>query len=737
MSDKHDYVKEEANTPRKMTREAFAFADRLFAHLDHLQLDAADQIDFGASAMTMAYPHAPFELVRVTLRWFKRPWLDDATQPHNVVSTWRYLHGLPTSNEALEGVTDQGLLRDPSMAVRVFEDGTHGWYASMATYDGHLYIVLPRCVWQSAKYLRQISSLLRQPAWFGNRTDTDGYCVYTGQWFGMLEEGVSNKAPELFNPEWHYWYTNDRPYMDSGYTTIPQSSLSYGSLYCCRGESSGRQYGHFGADDALWKLREHARLARGAYNKLPDRVLDALDTDKLEFAYPHLALQDGHTGMIAYTRDEASGIRDRQLVMKPGRFIKQFARNGGISDDEVKYLAAEACGTVEIKFHQTRERQEYSRVYQRGPQSCMAYGPLAADRFDGDHLMVNGEFVHPCEIYAHPENDIALVYGELGANGKETIVSRALVNTAKKYYCAIYVKDSPATAREQMELHLKAQGFQRNDDVLVGQKLLLIETDDRSIISPYLDPGNIGVRIDRENNCLVAGEGGAGANHSTGTLNDYTCGSQNDWDCECCGDTYDEDDNYQLNHCYERICMSCANEHYVEAFVTQTGCEYYVNDSDTVHSCAHVSTGALAGYSYVYFNSSRRDIRHYGCVELDTSRYDDNGHPMIANLDDCVSDDDDNWLLRSDVEQYAMFIDSEGDAHLIEEWVAVTEEDGTVTLAELDGLDDDLYDVSPFSHEDWPMLPFFTLKAVPDEEDDEAVNTLTANEDECPDQSVA
>jgi len=739
MSDKHDYVKEEANTPAKMTQQAFDFADRVFAHLDHLQLDLADQIDFGCSYNYLAYSHSPFETIRVTLSWLNRPWLDDPSQPVGVITYAHRSYGIPTFNKALMGLDAQGRWVVPSLdAAKVQCEAPYdGWYLSAGCREGNLFIQLPRCVLQSAKYLRKIKALLRQPAWFGSRSDDTGYCTYTGQWFAMLNEDSGNTAPELFNPQEHYWFTSDRPYAENpGRSVIPQAALGFGSLMCSKGcvQLASHTIGQFRADDSLWKMREWARLAKGVYNKLPDRVLEALDMDKLAFAYPHLAVQDDHTGMIAYTRDEASGIRDRQLVMKPGRFIKQFARNPDICDDDVKYLAAEACGTVEIKFHRTRDRKEYSRVYQRGPQSCMAYGPLAADTFDGDHLQVGGEFVHPTEIYAHPDNHLELVYGVIGT---DNIVARTLVNTAKKSYCSIYVKDSPATARSQMERYLKDQGFEYSEWVLKDEKLLLIETDDRSIISPYLDPGNVGVSIDRANNCLIAGGGdNHQADHSTGTLQGYTGGHRDsDWECVCCGDNHDEDDSYQLDIDGDRICQCCADNNYVEAYVVASQCEYHVRPGNgNLHSCANVSTGELANYSYVVFNSSRRTIGHFDCVELDRDRYEDEGMPMIANLDYCVSDDDDNWVLRDDVEKYDLFIDHEGDAHRIEDWVAVTEEDGTVTLAEIDDLDDALYDQAPANHEDWPMLPFFILKAVPDEE---PVNTLTADEDECPDQSVA
>jgi hypothetical protein len=740
MSDKHDYVKEEANTPAKMTQQAFDFADRVFAHLDHLQLDLADQIDFGCSYNYLAYSYSPFETIRVTLSWLNRPWLDDPSQPVGVITYAHRSYGIPTFNKALMGQDAQGRWVVPSLDASVVqcEAPYDGWYVSAGCREGNLYIQLPRCVLQSAKYLKKIKALLRQPAWYGSRTDATGYCTYTGQWFNMLNEDSGNTAPELFNPQEHYWFTSDRPYAENpGRSVIPQAALGFGSLMCSKGcvPLANHSVGQFRADDSLWKMREWARLAKGVYNKLPDRVLEALDMGKLAFAYPHLAVQDDHTGMIAYTRDEAAGIRDRQLVMKPGRFIKQFARNPDICDDDVKYLAAEACGTVEIKFHRTRDRKEYSRVYQRGPQSCMAYGPLAPDTFDGNHLQVDGEFVHPTEIYAHPDNHLELVYGVIGT---DNIVARTLVNTAKKSYCSIYVKDSPATARPQMERYLKDQGFTYSEGVLEGEKLLLIETDDRSIISPYLDPGNVGVSIDRVNNCLIAGGGdNHQADHSTGTLQGYTGGSrEDDWSCDCCGDDYEEGDDYEHDRGGNRICRACIHDSYISAYVTGDSEECYVRDGETLHSCRHVNSGGLQDYSYVFFNSSRRDISYYDCVELDTSRYSDNGRPMIASIEDAVEDDDGNWVLRDDLDTYGLFIDTDGDAHPIEEWAAVTDEDGDVVLMELEDMDDELYDQAPANHEDWPMLPFFILKAVPDEE---PVNVLSADgyEDECPDQSVA
>ena len=333
---------------------------------------------------------------------------------------------------------------------------------------------------------------------------------------------------------------------------------------------------YFGPTTPFWRVREALRMKHGEYTALPAEVLALLPQEVIDTQFPHVATKAGNAGMIAYTQSPVAGMLDRQQVIKPGRYIRQH--NDAISDEQVKQAAASCVAASAAGFHHSKDADDFARIYIDGPSSCMAYDE------DGKyfrHLMVDGEFFHPARIYAHPENDIEIVWLEVAGR----IAARAVINTANKTYPRVYGSDSVRGAYSRLVEYLEAIGYRQMDGALSGQKLLKVHPDKfpEAIICPYIDCGNLGVEI--HDGHLIAG-GEYDADHETGCLNRYNTSDEDEytWDCERCGDSMTDDDSqYDTNDGH--VCRGCIDCHYSQVHDVEADYTRYINDSEVFYNC--------------------------------------------------------------------------------------------------------------------------------------------------------
>lgn len=634
-----------------LCRQAIAFTDKALALLDTYQ--PFDDLDIGTQC-TAADDNRPFKSVLFILKQYQ----GDKAREQLL---------LANGEEAPAIALEEG-------AMRVSSGQT-------------VAIMLPIFTVATQAFFRRLLARMNPDA---------RLCIYARGWRDRTDEGsLPAFAPDLTG---HRWFSAG---WDERLRSIdPQLPLAPEQLqYREPGIAANLPVRTFAGDGPVWRMREHMRN-HCVYDQLPCEVLNALDPAKVADTFPHLSQKDTNAGLIAYTENGAKGALDRQSVMKPGRFIRQYGYDH-LTDEDVKRLAAAVAGMSTITYHHSRKRGDYSRVYQTGPSSCMSYGPLSS-RGTFRHTFVDGKFVHPAEVYAHPDNNIELVWGEL----KGEVISRAVVNTAKKTYVRIYAKENVANSKPRMARYLADQGYEHSEDALNGELLLRLRPDgypDGSIC-PYIDPGNVGVDI--YNDHLIVG-GEEQADHETGCL--YCDGPSNKetWECYCCGSEYDEDDEQHFDEGDSPICGHCQDNAYTHAYIMRWGEYRYVHqDSCDLYELVGRGTGNLQYVDYLYTHSPGR----YDLVILDSDYYSDACYTPVAESGQTTRLYGGDYVLTDDLDDLGLFYSHEhNDARPIDEWAVLVDESGEELLVERSDIDDDLHQYSHTeSSEEYPMLPYYT-----------------------------
>jgi len=317
-----------------------------------------------------------------------------------------------------------------------------------------------------------------------------------------------------------------------------------------------------------WKLREVYRFLLGKYKKVPWANENWWIREKcppdIHFHFTHVSRDD--PSKIAYTPSERHGIEDRQVRMKPGKYLNKYF-SSILSNEEIANWAGRFAGENETNFLKfARTADEIERVYVDGPNSCMSDKSFESS-------------IHPARVYA--AGDLAVAYIERGGE----ITGRAVCWPEKKIHSTIYGDDN------RLKSALESAGYEK--DSLCGAKLLLIE-EDHCIVCPYLDNGE---QVEISGNYLIIGDG-ISAQSTTGLVgtnycdcceeycsdttlvgNENWCEScmDNAFYCDCCDNWYPCEDSIRINgRRYEEYwCSDCAENN---AFKCDH-CEEYFADS--------------------------------------------------------------------------------------------------------------------------------------------------------------
>lgn len=423
-------------------------------------------------------------------------------------------------------------------------------------------------------------------------------------------------------------------------------------------------------DDPLWHLREIARVVSGDYMELPLECLNALDPAKASWLFPHLPMKAGNAGMVAFTQSPAAGQLDRQQVMKAGKFFKQYG-HAHLNDEQIKQLAAVVKGSAPFTVKLGADRATLRRVYGKGPESCMCKGSHQGNKNKFEHTIVDGEWVHPIEVYAHPQSNLRLAFAE---SSQGLIGARVWVNTANKQHSTLYSTNNVRGALRFLEAWLEDEGYKSNQNWCEGEPLLRLDSDGGGIICPYLDPSNYGVTV--ESDRLVLG-GGYEANHETGHLSEFSPDEEEeyDWHCACCGEGHDDSDDRYETVDGEDIGDCCTSD-YTEVYSTDDGRPVWIRDRQ-------LNRYQLYSTNYL----SNRQFDHNGCnqllaadglpdelVELDSDEYGDN---EVAARDACVITTSGEWVLEEDTDRRNLFCLADSN-----EWAP---KDELVILVDADG----------------------------------------------------
>lgn len=311
-----------------------------------------------------------------------------------------------------------------------------------------------------------------------------------------------------------------------------------------------------------WHEREQARYPIHPIVRKALRMSRPDDWQLLLLQWPHESVTDKMR--LAYTRDERSGMQDRQVVTSIGKYLTAHFSN--LPAHAVRDLVALASNS-EMKFVHTTAEMIYH--LHRGPRSCMVWGDTDVDN-------------HPYRTY---DPDLGWHMAVRIYDGDT--VGRALCNTdenGQKYFVRTYKKcpnGGYSNADETLAAWLKTQGYLHYAEYPEGTKLKYININRHSddFLAPYLDGGNQRVNIRYEDGkpvYLVVDECG-----------DYTC-NQTDGstegaggeDCEDCGNRYDEGDMYWVGRYDDRrVCESCQSDNYRYGYGAN-GNQYYIPEDD-------------------------------------------------------------------------------------------------------------------------------------------------------------
>lgn len=568
-----------------------------------------------------------------------------------------------------------------------------GGYSYQVTKNA-VYLRLPLFMLDFVQGFNELLSLLSDP------TDPHQLCSYTKPSYDRLQRG--GFSPEIQDFSTCYWALSNAPADTASSRQIPElcAHSSYLSCYPQSLYPGGQPADQFRSDQPLWHMREEVRLRFNVYDALPDAVLDALDPDKIKNLFPHLPVKPGNAGMIAYTQSATHGVMDRQTVARAGRFIRQFAKDG-TCDEAVKQLTAQVTAHLSSQFKHSNQREDYARVYIQGPSSCMSYDESGKNF---GRLLIDGLFVHPAEVYAHPDNDLEIVWMEVNDN----VVARTIVNKARMQYPRIYAKESVANAERRLAGYLEDLGYRQNDSALTDQKLLLLSPTKfpDAIICPYIDSSNLGVYV-RDDHLLTGGD--KTADHETGCLSDYNTNDHDYWTCDSCDEEYDEDEEQYTDYAGDYICDCCRRNSYTEAYCTSPQETRWVPDGhDRLYALTGVSRGPLRYHSYI-FVSRDSDLADYDLIKLDDAYYDSD---CVALAEDCVSTAD-GYVLTNDMDHYDLFYNQdEGEACPIRDWAICIDTDGDAELVKVDDIDDECFEHAPNELDDeYPMLKVYTAIA--------------------------
>lgn len=306
-----------------------------------------------------------------------------------------------------------------------------------------------------------------------------------------------------------------------------------------------------------WQGRERARFTDGTYAPLPSDwpAPDAAHGTEEHFA--HVSTEE--PGKVSYTPDATKGMSDRQVRVRPGRYLEQFYSDV-LTKEQIRKLATVFAGsydTHKLKFAVTADAIEH--VYTNGPSSCMSH---SARSYKGNQ--------HPVRAYAGP--DLQVAYLE-DANGR--ITARAVVWPAEHIYTRIYGDE------DRLSTRLEGENYASGD--LTGARLTKLRYHNTYCV-PYVDGESYGqVRGDY----IVIGESDRSGN---GIVNlESTSGiGGNVETCHHCGNEVDEDDVCNVDG--YTYCDDCAGEH--TTYCEDDGEYHAIENCTQLHDGTYVSRHA-------------------------------------------------------------------------------------------------------------------------------------------------
>lgn len=284
-----------------------------------------------------------------------------------------------------------------------------------------------------------------------------------------------------------------------------------------------------------------------AHQQLREHITDWRE---MLLEWPHVAETD--PTKLAYTQSDEKGKRNIQTITSLGKYLKRHMPT--CPDHELRdFVTRYTVDPNACKI--TTDLEKMIHIVQNGPFSCMQKG-----RWD--------ESDHPYRVY-----DPKYGWGMAYRMQCDEYWGRCLVNVEAKGYVRSYKRDG--STDEMLEAWLQNEGYQHLYD-WDGLKVAKIEHYG-DYIMPYID-GNSQQVDDHGTYFMICEDGDYDASNTDGRV--YAI---NSCSCDCCGDSYHEDDMTYVGQDGDRqVCEGCRESNYTYV-IGYRGHEYWVHSDDAVY----------------------------------------------------------------------------------------------------------------------------------------------------------
>lgn len=173
-----------------------------------------------------------------------------------------------------------------------------------------------------------------------------------------------------------------------------------------------------------WRAREARKFASGKYRTVPWAAEPWAQVEAIREHFCHLAA--GDASLIAFTPSAKHGEADRQIQMKPGRYLREHVPS--LSAEEVNAWAAKVRGKASELFF-ARSAQEIEDTYYacKAAHACMSY-PRGHFANLGGHPNL-----HPTHLYCAGDLELAFLKNE-----EKGVYARVLVWPSRKIFSKAY-----------------------------------------------------------------------------------------------------------------------------------------------------------------------------------------------------------------------------------------------------------------------------------------------------------
>ena len=335
----------------------------------------------------------------------------------------------------------------------------------------------------------------------------------------------------------------------------------------------------------LWYAREYTRLQSGEYIMPPWFGEYWYSSRYATSHYAHLST--AVPSMVAYTPDDEFGVEDRQLRVRPGKYLKTFAPT--LEQKAIDGYVADVKALTGGRYHIARDPETIVKIFMNGPSSCM-------DRSHFPHAPR-----HPCACYGDSDLGVAYIGDPL-----TRIVARAVVWPDRQTYSVVY-------GDEQLSRLLRADGYTSAGPH--GAMIRIVEDELGRELCPYIDDVKSANRTaDLRSSQLILradNRGDYAVQRTSGYLDDEERSV-----CERCNEEHDAD---------SALCDSCMEDSCTCDFCSHA---FWPDDMDGItwrlentesYSCGCTSVGTCEVCEVSYWVS--RGLTDCRCSEHESTEY--------------------------------------------------------------------------------------------------------------------